>query len=184
MNKRTSFGVIARAFHWVMVLLLIAQYTVAWTMPEIHRGTLPVGLVGWHLSIGTALLALVLARLLWRTTHPVQGASNTPLLNALAGAGHAAIYVLLFAVPIMGWINASSRGYPVQLFGAITLPSLSTTGSTLGHAMGDIHVYGSYILLGIVGVHVLAALYHRLILRDGVMERMLPLSSKKWGSIE
>lgn len=179
MNQRTSFGVVAQAFHWGMVLLLVVQYTVAWTMPHIGRGTLPVGLVGWHLSIGTALLALVLARLLWRVTHPVQPPQGSRLLNALAGTGHAAIYILLLAVPVMGWINASSRGYEVHLFGAATLPPLSATGSALGHSMGDIHAYASYVLIGVVGLHVLAALYHHWILKDGVMERMLPLRRAK-----
>ena len=174
-KKRTEFDLVAKAFHWGMALLLVVQYTVAWTMPHIGKGTLPVGLVAWHLSIGTALLAMLLARLLWRLSHPVNHVSTSPLLNALAGAGHISLYLLLPAVPVMGWVNASSRGYDARLFGSVPLPSLSTTGSALGHSMGDIHVYASYALIGFVALHVLAALYHHWVLKDGVLQRMLPL---------
>jgi cytochrome b561 len=72
----------------------------------------------------------------------------------------------------MGWINASSRGWHVTLFGAIPLPALSPTGSPLGHEMGDLHQVLAWGLLGLIGLHLAGALYHHLILRDGVLRRM------------
>jgi cytochrome b561 len=173
-SSQNKYNGLARLLHWLVVLLLIAQYAVAWTMPDIRRDTLPVGLVAWHLSLGTALLFVMVARLLWRVLHPAPPSQGPELLMRLSKLGHASIYVLLFVVPILGWINASSRGYAVTLFGAIPLPPLSATGSGFGHEAGDIHALLTWVLLALIGVHVLAALYHHFVLRDDTLSRMMP----------
>jgi len=173
-SSQTKYKGLAQLLHWLVVLLLIAQYAVAWTMPDIRRDTLPEGLVAWHLSLGTAILFVMLVRLLWRALHPAPPSQGPDLLARLSRLGHAGLYVLLFAVPILGWINASSRGYAVSLFGAITLPPLSATGSSTGHEAGDIHSFLAWALLALVGVHVLAALYHHFVLRDDTLSRMRP----------
>jgi cytochrome b561 len=73
---------------------------------------------------------------------------------------------------LLGWANASSRGWTVSLFGVIPLPALAATGSTLGHAMGDVHQVVAWALLGLVGLHIAAAVFHHFVLRDGVLRRM------------
>ena len=65
------YGGVAKALHWVILLLLVARYAIAWTMPGIHRGTWPEGLINVHLSLGLVILALAALRLLWRVAHPV-----------------------------------------------------------------------------------------------------------------
>lgn len=175
MSSTHKYDSVARALHWLVLILLVAQYAVAWTMPDIRKDTLPVGLVAWHLSLGTALLAAMVLRLVWRIGHPAPPAADVPpLLHGLSRLTHAALYLLLFIVPVMGWINASARGYAVKLFGSITLPALSSTGSSLGHEMGDIHQYAAYGLLALIGLHVAAALYHHFVRRDSTLRRMLP----------
>ena len=88
---------------------------------------------------------------------------------------HWLLYLLLFVVPILGWMNASFRGFPVKLFGLIELPKLMTTQSPGFAWTGDVHgLLATYVLLPLLGLHVAAALYHWLIRRDGVLQRMLP----------
>ena len=60
----------AKLFHWTVAVLLIVQYVVAWTMPEIHRGTVPETLINLHLSIGVLIILIMAARLIWRLIHP------------------------------------------------------------------------------------------------------------------
>jgi cytochrome b561 len=166
---------VARTLHWLIVALLIAQFTIAWTMPDIHRGTLPVGLIAWHLSIGTIILAVMLVRLIWRWTHraPPPPATLSPLLRAVSRATHYLLYLLLIALPLLGWANASSRNWPVTLFGFIPLPPLVPAGSRLGHRLGDVHMTLATVLLVVVALHVAGALYHMVILRDRTLRRML-----------
>jgi cytochrome b561 len=142
-------------------------------MPDIHRGTEPVGLISWHLGLGTAIIATMIVRIVWRFVRQEPDVvETTPLMRQVAWLTHVLLYVLLVAEPLLGWANASSRGWTVSLFGVIPLPALAATGSTLGHTMGDVHQVVAWALLGLVGLHVAAAVFHHFILRDGVLRRM------------
>jgi len=167
---------VARGFHWLTVALLGLQFAIAWTMPEIHRGFRPVGLIDWHLSVGALILALVLARLGWRLTHrPPPAPRDLPsFLRVTARITHYGLYALLLILPLLGWANASSRGWSVGLFGLVSLPSIVPAGSPLGHSLGDVHKTLATALLVLIALHVLGALYHALVLRDGTLRRMLP----------
>ena len=74
----------------------------------------------------------------------------------------------------MGWATGSSRGWTAQFFGLFPLPPLVAPGSAFGHELGDIHVLTSYVLLGLIGLHFAASLYHHFWLRDQVLVRILP----------
>lgn len=97
----------------------------------------------------------------------------SPLLNWIARTTHWLLYLLLIAFPLMGWANASSRGWPVSLFGVVPLPALSSKGSQLGHTLGDMHQLFAWVLIAMVALHVAAALYHHFIIKDDTLRRML-----------
>lgn len=168
------YGAVASGLHWLVLALLIVQFAVAWTMPNIRRGTPDTGLIAWHLSLGTTILAVMLLRLAWRLTHtpPPPPADLPAPLRLLSRAVQWLLYAILIALPVLGWINASARGYVVRLFAAIPLPQLVATGNKFGQAMGDLHGTVALVLLGVIGLHVLGALYHTLILRDGLLRRL------------
>lgn len=86
----------ARVLHWLTVLLVVAQFAIAWTMPEIHRGVPPIGLIAWHLSIGTAILGVMLVRVGWRLSHSEPGAplSLSPFMQVVSRGAHLALYAL------------------------------------------------------------------------------------------
>jgi cytochrome b561 len=164
------------ALHWLVVVLLAAQFAVAWTMPDIGRDTKPIELVAWHLSIGTFILLVVLVRLVWRAVSvvPSPPVSLPAPLRLLSRATHFLLYGFLIVLPVLGWTNANARGWTVRLFGAVPLPNLVPAGSPWGRQMGDVHQVVAYVLLGVIGLHVLGALYHRFVLHDAVLGRMLP----------
>lgn len=168
---------VARSAHWATVLLVAAQFIVGWTMPDIHRGTLPVGLVAWHLALGSTLLVVVVFRLAWRLTHrPPPSPAGLPIWQQRTAAiTHAALYVLLLLVPVTGWASASARAWAVRAFGVLPLPQILPAHARIGFRLGDVHGgILAWALLIVLGLHVLAALYHRFILRDTVVSRMLP----------
>ena len=172
-----GYGVVAKALHWTIVGLLFCQFAIAWTMPDIGpRTTEPDRLIDLHLSFGTLILLVIVVRLLWRIGHPVPLlTANVPRWQQIAAtAGHYTLYLLLVVMPLLGWASASGRGFPVTLFGVVRLPDILVRRSPLTGVLGDVHTVLSYVLLGVVGLHVLAALYHHFVLRDDTLRRMLP----------
>jgi cytochrome b561 len=174
-RKRTdaTYDSVARFLHWLVVLLIAAQFVIGWTMPEVQRDTLPEGLIAWHVAVGTALVAAMVARVAWRVTHRPPPDHLTPLLGTLSRATHALLYAALIVVPLLGWANASSRGWTVELFGELTLPDLTQRGSSVGRLMGDLHGSLAWVLFALIVMHVGAALFHRFVLKDNVLQRML-----------
>ncbi len=176
MEKPESYGAVAKLLHWLLFSLVAAQFAIAWTMPDIGRDTRAEGLIAWHLALGTLILLLVVIRLLWRLLHPAPPALVTqpPWQRSLARLVHILLYAVLLSLPVLGWGNASSRGWDVSLFGVIRLPPLFDKGSAVGHELGDIHSAGAIVLLILVGLHAAAAFYHHFVAKDGTLGRMLP----------
>lgn len=169
-----KYNAVSRILHWVVAALIVVQFGIAWTMPEVEHGTQPVGLIAWHLSVGTAILGVMLLRLIWRLTHATPPAPHdlSRSLQIVSRATHYLLYAILVALPFGGWANASARGWPVQLFGMITLPALSPKGSAWGLAAGDIHMAAATMLLVLIGLHLAGSAYHAFIRKDGTVRRM------------
>ena len=167
----------AKLLHWLVTALLIAQFVVAYFMPHIGRNTKPDTVINLHFSFGVVILAVVILRLAWRWTHaepaPLDGIP--PWQTRSARAVHTVLYLLLLVIPVLGWMNASWRGFDVSVFGLFTLPRLMATRAAGFGWTGDVHTILSwYVMLAFIGLHVAAALYHALLRRDGVLARMLP----------
>lgn len=174
--RAPGYGGVAKSLHWLIVALLIVQFALAWTMPDINPRTPITTLVDLHFSVGVTILFVALARLLWRWGHPVPLVSdNVPAWqDAIARATHALLYLLIIVLPILGWVDACFRGLPIHFFGIVTIPPFLPAERQLAGRTGDIHTWTSYVLLGVVALHVLATLYHHVWLRDRVFYRMLP----------
>ncbi len=174
-STQQHYDSVARFFHWAVLALLVVEFSIAWTMPEVHKDTRPDGLISWHLFLGTLILVVALLRLFWRLSHRAPPDLFMPRWQAIAAnSTHKLLYVVLIVLPLMGWANASSRGWDVKLLGTIPLPALAPRGSDWGHEMGDVHQAVAIGLLVIVGFHVAAALYHQWVMRDNILQRMLP----------
>jgi cytochrome b561 len=176
MATSSGYTSTAKFLHWLIVLLLIGQFAAAWTMPHIGRNTPVTTLISIHFSIGIVIIAVAVVRLLWRAIcgEPAPLDGVPPWQVQSARALHWLLYILLFAVPILGWINASWRGMPIVMFGT-ELPKLVATRAPGFGWTGDVHsLLANYVMLTLVGLHVLAGLYHYFIRRDTVLQRMLP----------
>ncbi len=170
-----TYGYVAKLFHWLVVLLLIAQYAVGWLMPHIGRNTKNEGLISWHLSIGAAILFVILLRLLWRVAFPVTlDQTLQPWERTVSRTTHAALYCLVVGMTIVGWAAAGYRAWNVKLFGMISLPAIGTEGASWAHTAGDVHNFLQWVLLAFIALHVAGAAYHYFIKRDQVLQRMLP----------
>jgi cytochrome b561 len=169
-----GYGFWHKSFHWLIFALIAAQYLVGSVMPHIGRNTPDEGWVAWHFSIGAAILLFIVLRLIWRLMHPVSLPEMPGWQTQVAKLTHAGLYLLIFVMCVLGWAAVGDRGWTVYLFGFIPLPALAAKGTPWAHTAGDIHDTLVYVLLAFIVLHVLAAVYHQFILRDRVLDRMLP----------
>jgi cytochrome b561 len=172
----TIYHPIQKLLHWVVALLVVIQIGIAWTMPDIGPQTKLGRLISLHLTLGAVIAFVGVARVCWRLCRrgPGAGMTEARLLRAAARVTHGTVYVLLLVVPLLGWAAASARGWRVAFFDHRALPALLPHGSAAGFLAGDAHAFLAYLLLALLVFHVSAALYHRFILHDEVLARMLP----------
>ena len=177
MKQKTAYDATAKLFHWFVVVLVGTQFISAWIMPDIRGNQSPPYLMSIHMSFGVTIIFVMLLRMAWRLTHPVPSLPNDmPRWQVrTAQAIHYAFYLLLFVIPFTGWAWASSRGWNIRIFSIYDLPALTSHGSSIGHAAGQLHSLLATFVLLLIGLHVMAALYHYVMKKDGVMQRMFPL---------
>ena len=174
-RSETGYGAVAKALHWLIFLLLAAQYAVGSIMPHIGGRTPNTSWVSWHLSIGAAIMFFIVLRLIWRIVRPVELLPAMPAWQRhLATATHLSLYLLVIVMTVLGWAAANFRGWTVTLFGVIPLPAIAPKGARWAHTAGDVHDVLVYVLLGVIALHVAAVVYHQFVRRDGTLSRMLP----------
>jgi cytochrome b561 len=177
-NTTQRWGALAQTFHWVIVVLLVIQVTLAEMADDLPAGMHKLSLLARHKSVGITILALVILRLAWRAVneHPPLPGNLKPYERALARLTHLALYVLLFALPLTGWTMSSARGFPVSWFGFFTLPDLVPKSRPLYDALVLTHQTLAWFLFAVVTLHVAAALKHHFVHKDDVLRRMLPFT--------
>jgi cytochrome b561 len=199
-NDSGRYGAISQAFHWLTVVLIIALLWTGWGA-DVEADEPGNSAFFWHSSLGVLVLTLALARLLWRffTSAPPLPVAMRRSQRMFARAVHVGLYVLLFALPISGWLVASAEGGTVSFFG-VALPSwqgasgvappaarpqstesaekekgtVSTAGEKRGEFWEEAHEVLAYVILGLAILHTLAALKHHFVDRDNVLRSMLP----------
>lgn len=171
-----GYDPVARAFHWLVVVLIAAQFVIALVLPSVLPASTEDAIIAWHFSVGSTILLVMLLRLAWRLTHPPPPAPADlpPALRLLARATHWAFYAVLIVLPLLGWTAANAYGATPRLLGLFPLPALVSPNKPFAEAVGTIHATVALSLAGLIALHVSGALYHALVKRDGVMGRMLP----------
>ncbi len=174
-NTPERYGVIAQALHWIVVFLLIGQVTVGKIAHQMPDGFGKLVLLARHKSVGITILALAALRLAWRLANRPPPPPSMPRWQLLAArANHAALYLLLFAMPLTGWMMSSASNYPVSWFGLVQLPDLVTPDRGFKELMQGVHRTLANTLIALAALHVAAALKHQFLDRDGLIWRMLP----------
>ena len=172
MKQRYSH--IAISLHWIMAIVILTT----WTIAQIAGG-MPVSperilAISWHKWLGLTVLWLVFVRLFWRATHPApELAVRLPAWQErIMQLTHLAFYLLMIAIPIIGWLMSSAKGYTVNYFGLYELPDLVLKDKATGILLKQTHEILANILISLVALHVLAALKHHFWDKDGLLKRM------------
>ena len=174
---RLRYTAAAQAFHWLTALLFLAIVPIAWHMTMLARDD-PTRETWFtlHKSLGLTILALSVLRLVWRASHPAPPLppSMARAEAFLARASHGALYVMIFAMPVSGYLLSAAGGHPVSYFGLFEVPTLVPQNPQLAHAGLVIHNLGQWAVYALVVLHVAATAFHLVVRRDGVLDRMLP----------
>lgn len=175
-NTADAWGPISQLFHWLIVLLIVGQGVLGLAMGDAPNGPDKIQLYALHKSIGITILGLAAWRLVWRLIAgaPVAVAGMPPWQERTAKVLHALLYLLLFVVPLSGWVLNSAAGFPLQWFGLINLPDIVAENHSLHEAAEEAHELLFWVLVAVAAGHAAAAFYHHIFLRDATLARMLP----------
>lgn len=167
----------ARLLHWVMAILVLLTIPAGLIMVQtgLDRG-LQNALFIYHKNVGVLLLLLVVARLAWRLIVPPPAfPQDMPRWQArIAGFTHVAVYVLLFIVPIAGYIRVRAGGFPIESLDALGVPPLVPRSDALAETAKTVHYIAGIAIAALLATHIGAALFHGIVKRDGVFSRMWP----------
>ncbi|MCB2089435.1 MAG: cytochrome b [Sphingomonadaceae bacterium] len=181
MNTNARYSKVAMLLHWVIAVAVIVNWRLAENF-EHAEGADKFYWIGQHKALGIAILVLSLARLLWRFTKkpPELAAHLAGWEKALAKAIHVIFYVMLIGLPIGGWLASSFAGYGVDMWGMANLPALPVAkNEAMSEQIGETHGLIGKMMLILIVIHVLGALKHTVLDKDGNLFRMLPFGTPK-----
>jgi cytochrome b561 len=172
------YGAVAQLLHWTTALLLVGLFCVGFYMVDLKVSPQRLQLFSYHKWAGVTVFLLVALRLAWRLAHrPPQLPPMPEWERRTAEITHRLLYLLLFAVPLSGWLMSSAKGFQTVWFGKLPLPDLLAKNPPLGEALEYVHYWLNKMLLGLAGLHIAAALKHYFVDHDHVLQRMLPSRS-------
>ncbi|HOV95934.1 MAG TPA: cytochrome b [Thermomonas sp.] len=175
-NTTTAWGAISQLLHWLTLALLLTLAWIGLRMGNMPNGPDKIATYATHKSLGLTLLALVLLRIGWRlyAGSPADLRSTPAWQARIAHFTHLALYALLLAMPLSGWLLNSAAGFPLQWFGVFNLPPLSGQNDALHALAVQTHEVLFWTLAVLVLVHAAAAIQHHVFTGDATLARMLP----------
>lgn len=173
-NSKDAYGTVAKAFHWIIALLVLGLLSVGVYMTAIDFSPFKLQLYGLHKSFGLLVLALVVLRLLWRASNPKpkELSTHTAQEKKLAKLAHFFLYVLLFAMPLSGWVMSSAGDFPIPFFGLFEMPDVAAKDKTLFDQTRFFHTVGAYSILALIALHMTGAFKHHFVDGDDTLKRM------------
>lgn len=158
--------------HWTMAFLVSYCMLSALFKGFIPKGPVKTDVMNFHKWFGLLVLLLIFVRIGLRVTFGAPKLdSGNKVQDRLAHIAHFLLYGLMFLIPLFGVIFINLGGYPLTFFG-IPLAQLFTENKGLSKVFKELHEIGGFVLIGIVGVHIVAALKHHLLDKDGLLDRM------------
>jgi cytochrome b561 len=181
LNTQDGYGALTKLFHWLIVALFAFQFAAANMMLRIDANETALGLTqatyyNWHKSIGLVALVVAVFRLLARRhgeLPPWAPGLSAPERKFVHRA-EKVFYTAMFVMPISGYLYVMAGGYGVNLFGVVNLPNPIGTWQPLAFAAKWTHIVSGYALLLTLAGHLGLVLRHQLLLKDGLLHRMLP----------
>ena len=195
MNNNTKYTNVAIVLHWLIGIAILFMFVLGWFMTELPKETpkttsfdiFNLGLITWgveeeqsqrsfyfnlHKSVGLSLLMLIVLRMYWRFTHRPPAFLNSMKIweKRLAKATHHSLYLLMFLIPLSGIIMSAGSKYGIKWFGIKVIPGFNDKG--VRDLFLEFHEIFGLLLLLILILHILGAVKHSIVDKDGTLRRM------------
>lgn len=179
-SQPQAYSAAAKWLHWIMAALILAQIPAGLALNRVAPGPTQNRLYGLHEEFGFVLLLFAILRFVvrWRQGAPAPSASLTTFERHASLWTHRALYFLIVAMPILGWLAISAYGARIDFFGLGSLPALLPKNEPLSKVLFTMHTIGGFALAALLLLHIGATVYHVAIKRDDVLARILPQKSQ------
>lgn len=178
----TRYDGLSLAFHWITAIAVAIAFVLG---PGgfgrlMHQGVDPATRsdIVWHESLGLLVLALTLLRLVWMAVRPAAPRFDmSQAMELAAKAVRLGLWLLMLALPLTALLALGSEGHPLTLLGGLRvdqMPLIANSGLAHLADWGDVHGFLGDAIMALAGLHAVAAIYHRVVLKDGVLQSMLP----------
>jgi cytochrome b561 len=176
-DRPLRYSASAKFMHWLVAAAVIALLAIGPVMKRLlPEGSLRDNLYNFHEALGALVLIVMVVRLLRRMAFgaPAPDAAMPPIEQRASLWAQYALYVLLFVTTLLGWAGTNAYGDPVSVFGVFDFPAIVGKDRALSDRIFVWHLICGVVIAAIVALHVAGALYHWLVKRDSVLQRMLP----------
>lgn len=177
-NTTERYGSAMKFFHWTLSILIIGMLLLGLVISQVHSRHLAGSLITWHKSIGLTILGLMVLRTIWRLSskRPRLPASIPVWQKRLAEGLHFVLYLVIFSILLSGWIMSGAGGHKTQFFGLFDATFPISKNVPLEALGGKIHELLAWVITGLLVLHIVGALKHHFVDKDGVLRNMLPFS--------
>lgn len=175
-NTRRQFGALTKFCHWALFFLIMAQYLLIMNREYFAQNDAEkMNNILLHKSFGVTILILGIIMVLWRHVgqRPPTLPGTKPWEKKLAIAVHSLLYITVLIMPISGILMSQFHGYSVKFF-AYALPTIVNADENRSEIFSQVHEITAWVLLGLVVMHITAAIFHHIVRKDIVLKRMLP----------
>jgi cytochrome b561 len=171
-NTLAEYGLISKLLHWISALLLFVQIPLGFYLVDLDFGTERINLENIHITIGLSIFYLVILRLLYKSLNPTPklGPSVFTGQKFLAKLNHVLLYVTILSITISGILKKLFNGETLTIF----YKKIQIQDNfELGELFYDIHVVSNYVLIGLIIIHIIAIIVHKLFFDDNLLKKML-----------
>lgn len=181
-NTSSSYGWVSIFAHWFSAIVVIGLFGVGFWMVDLDYYSSWYTTAPYiHKSVGLLLAALIVLRIFWKTISTNPKPMGTAMEKKVAHGVHGLLYLLLFLIFISGYLISTADGRGIEVFNWFEVPAFGSFFENQEDLAGEVHEYLAYGLMGLVGLHALAALFHHVVHKDRTLTRMLKPNVTKEG---
>ncbi len=172
-NSSEEYGLLAKLFHWVTFILLIAQVPFGFYLVGLEFSVRRIDLENIHILIGISVFYFVLIRLIWKLFNPSPKSEHNFFKGQalIAKANHFLLYVSIFLITVSGVLKKLYMGERLNFF--ILQYAFKESDFQLADTFYTLHIYANYLLIALVSLHILATIAHHVFFKDKVLKKML-----------